>query len=84
MKAAVLAIEQDKRPTLRHLSAAIEVSLSPLLYYLLKGRKPPAVQANGETIFIRHSSSRLKPTLKEENKVHRFLFAHAQDPRDCS
>ena len=46
------------------------------LHYLLKGRKPPQY-ANGETIFVRHSS-RLKPTLTNENKLSRFMFAMKQ------
>jgi hypothetical protein len=72
LKLATLAVEQDKRPTLRHLSAHIKVPLTTL-YYILKGRKPP-VYENGERIFNRRTI-KLKPTLTEENKVHRFLFA---------
>jgi hypothetical protein len=72
LKAAALAIHQDRRPSLRHLSAQMGVPLTTL-YYLLKGRKAPTYQ-NGETIFLRHSS-KLKPTLTDENKLTRFLFA---------
>jgi hypothetical protein len=75
LKEAAEAVEQDKRPTLRHLAAHVGVPLTTL-YYLLKGRKPPTYK-NGETIFVRHSS-KLKPTLTDQNKVHRFLFASSQ------
>jgi hypothetical protein len=75
MKQATLSVEQDKRPTLRHLSAHLKVPLKTL-YYILKGRKPPKYE-NGERIFLRHSS-RLKPTLTDENKLTRFMFAVSQ------
>jgi hypothetical protein len=75
LKEAAEAVEQDKRPTLRHLAAHVGVPLTTL-YYLLKGRRPPTYN-NGETIFVRHSS-KLKPTLTDANKIHRFMFAASQ------
>jgi hypothetical protein len=52
LKEAAFAMAQDKRPTLRHLSAHLGVPLT-MLYYLLKGCKPPSYK-NGETIFVGH------------------------------
>jgi hypothetical protein len=72
IKAAVLTIPQSERPTLRHVASRLDFPLTTL-YYLLKGRKPP-VYAQGENI-CKRSTIKLKPTLKDENQVHRFMFA---------
>jgi hypothetical protein len=71
LKAAALAIHQDRRPSLWHLSAQMGIPLIPL-YYLLKGHKAPMHQ-NVKTIFIQHWS-KLKPTLTDENKLTWFLL----------
>jgi hypothetical protein len=73
IKAAVLAIPQHERPTMRHLSVKLDLLLTTL-YYLLKGRVCKKKEATGSTIFKR-STIKLKPTLTDENKVHRFMFA---------
>jgi hypothetical protein len=57
---------------MRHLSERLGLPLTTL-YYLLKGRKQRAA-SEGDTIFKR-STVKLKPTLTDENKVHRFMFA---------
>jgi hypothetical protein len=73
IKEAVLTIPQHERPTMRHLSAKLDLPLTTL-YYLLKGRVRKKTAAEGTTIFKRQTV-KLKPTLTDENKLNRFMFA---------
>jgi hypothetical protein len=73
IKEATLAIPQHERPTMRHLSERLDVPLTTL-YYLLKGRVRKKEAAAGATIFQRRTI-KLKPTLTDVKKIHRFMFA---------
>jgi hypothetical protein len=73
IKEATLAIPQHERPTMRHLSERLGLPLTTL-FYLLKGRVRKREAGIGETIF-RQRTIKLKLTLTEVKKIHRFMFA---------
>jgi hypothetical protein len=73
IKEATLAIPQHEKPSMRHLSERLGLPLTTL-FYLLKERVCKREAGIGEMIF-RRRTIKLKPTLTEVKKVHRFMFA---------
>jgi hypothetical protein len=77
VKQQIKALPFKQRRTLRNLSARLNIPLTTV-HFMNKPRPPlKTAQLFGGVILCRRSSS-LKPTLKNGNKVNRFLFCASE------
>jgi hypothetical protein len=73
LKSTIASLTCKQRRTVRLLASNLKLPLGTV-HYLLKPRPPPkAASLHGGIILKRHTS-KLKPTLKEANKLTRFMF----------